>query len=227
MKPFFFFDFDGVLFDTLPEVFSVCLEVSRNFPDEYSPVGFDEFTEFRSYLTDAWQFNRLFSRHLKLTDFSLLSDIEAIQSDWIFTQRFFEARKHLMQYDAWVQSMKPYNFFLEIKSLLVNNSKSFVIISTRNEDSIQKTLAYQGVDVLRIFGQNAVRKHGSKLKVLEDSGFIKQENYMVYIDDMRTHLEPFQNKINLCIQAKWGYDTSAKGGYSQQQAASILKSFFS
>ena len=227
MKPLIFLDFDGVLFDSVPEVYRVCLEVARNFSDDYAPVSFDEFTQFRSYLTDAWQFNRLFSRSLKITDFKSLEGIDAIEADWVFTHRFFEARKLLMKDEAWADSMKPYKFFSEIKPLLVSNSNDFLIISTRNEDSICRTMAYNGVDGLRVFGQNAVRKHGSKLQVLEDAGFLKRENYMVYIDDMSAHLVPFYDKINLCIQAEWGYDKNAKGAYSEQQVACIIKSFYS
>lgn len=226
MDPLIFLDFDGVLFDSVPEVYKVCLEVSRSFPEDYVAVSFEEFSDFRSYLTDAWQFNRLFSRHVKLNDFSTLSKIEPTEQDWIFARMFFAARQRLMEDDFWAEAMKPYEFFLDIKPSLIKNNKNFIIISTRNEESIERTLAYHGIQNIRVFGQAAVRTYGSKLKVIKELGFLQSKNYMVYVDDMRAHLKPFQNEINLCLQADWGYDTVTMGSYSQQQVASIVKSLF-
>ena len=226
MKPVVFLDFDGVLFDSVPEVYSVCIEVSQKFPKDYVAVSFEKFCEFRSYLTDAWQFNRLFSRDVKLENYNLLSEINATELDWVFTSRFFEARKRLMADDDWAKAMKPYDFFTKIKPLLLTHEDKFVIISTRNEESIARTLEYHGVRNIQIFGQEAVRKYGSKLQVLDGLGFIRKDNYMIYVDDMRGHLEPFEDQINLCLQASWGYDTNNVDAFSQKQVERIIKSVF-
>lgn len=204
MKFQIFLDFDGVLFDSVPEVYSVCQEVLKRFPNEYHDVKYEEFKEFRSYLTDAWQFNRLYSKLLTIDSYVLLQKVNPVNEDWLFANRFFEARNSLMRNDNWASKMKPYQFFYDIKPLLKSHPEKFLIISTRNEDSIKRTLEYNNIHDLLVFGQAAVRASGSKLRALQDAGKISTSNYLVYVDDMRSHLKPFRKVVDVCLQAKWG-----------------------
>jgi hypothetical protein len=102
--------------------------------------------------------------------------------------------------------------------------KTFRIISTRNLASIRRTLKYFSVDGLEIFGQEDIRKYGSKLGVAIKENLVSKDLFSVYVDDMRAHLEPFNDMANLCMQADWGYDRSIKDGYSQTQVLDVLKS---
>ena len=86
-------DFDGVLFNSAYEAYQVCEKVVKDLPKFRRGVHFDEFMEFRSCLTDAWQFNRLYSRERKLKDYTDLAMIEADSDDWGFAEKFFQARK--------------------------------------------------------------------------------------------------------------------------------------
>lgn len=225
LKVFTLLDFDGVLFDSVPEVYQVCSKVAENYHDDYSIVSFDEFKEFRSRLTDAWQFNRLLSRSQKIDDFSKLEDCQPNEFDWEFTDRFFKVRSLLMEDPDWPQIMRPYNFFHKVKSLITANPDNFCILSTRNEASILRTLKYHNMDGVSVYGQDAVRKHGSKLAVVKNMELLPNEHFTIYLDDMSSHLLPFANCVHLCLQADWGYDNSDLSALNEDQAFHILSSF--
>lgn len=226
MQKIIILDFDGVLFDSLPEVYKVCGEVCKAFPEIYNLVTFKNFKEFRPYLTDAWQFNRLLSKEYHISNYSEIKNTEPNCDDWNFNDRFFEARQRLMINEKIECDIEPYYFFNKISETIKNNPKNFIVLSTRNEESIQKKLASHNINPISVYGQKAVRQHGSKLAVIESLNIINDDNYIVYIDDMKSHLQPFLAKINLCLQADWGYDEDISDAYSQTQILSILQSYF-
>ena len=55
-------DFDGVLFNSAFEAYSVCNRTVADSPDYRQEVSFEEFLAFRAVVTDAWQYNRLYDR---------------------------------------------------------------------------------------------------------------------------------------------------------------------
>ena len=111
-------DFDGVLFNSAYEAYQVCETLISGSSKFRQGLHFDEFMEFRACVTDAWQFNRLYSNERKLKDFSGLSDIEADSNDWDFAEKFFLTRKSLMESPDWAKIMSPYPFFYQIKDLI-------------------------------------------------------------------------------------------------------------
>lgn len=217
-------DFDGVLFNSAYEAYQVCEEVAKNSDLHKKGIHFDEFMEFRACLTDAWQFNRLYHRDRKLKDFSVLSDVIPDEDDWHFADKFFKARKELMASQDWAKLMSPYPFFYQIKDMLCEQPELFAILSTRNSESIKRTLEFFDVNGLRIYGQESIREFGSKLKVAQNLNWIDSDIYSIYIDDMNAHLEPFQDYVDLCIHAGWGYDASGYESYTQTQAFNVINS---
>ncbi len=223
MNPLFLLDFDGVLFDSAYEAYTVCQKVSENNKRYSRKISFDEFMDFRSVLTDAWQYGLLFENDRKYPSLQKVKKMKLDADTQKFSEVFFEARKELMKDDDWVKLMSPYPFFHQIKKYLIKYPDLFKIVSTRNFESIKKTLDFHGVKELEIFGQEDIRLHGSKLAVAEHNKW-SQDYYVIYIDDMNSHLEPFEGNINLCIHADWGYDKSSKESYTQLQAFQILES---
>lgn len=220
-------DFDGVLFNSAYEAFRVC-EVTVSGNSEYRQgVSFEEFMECRRHLTDAWQFNRLYSKKQLLRDYSVLSGISPEEGDLRFAQSFFQARKDLSANSDWPKLMSPYNFFFEVKQLLIKYPHYFRILSTRNEDSITKTLAFNSVHELEIFGQEQIQKYGSKLAVAELQGWLKDNFYTVYVDDMISHLEPFEQQADLCFHAGWGYDDTHHESLTEAQMYKVIKGLVS
>jgi hypothetical protein len=216
-------DFDGVLFNSAYEAYQVCEWVSKKNSDLRRGLHFEEFMEFRAKLTDAWQFNRLYNKKSALKDFSLLSTIEPDGDDWAFSKSFFSARAELMADENWAKLMSPYPFFYQVKPLINECPNLFKILSTRNESSIRRTLDFYGVTGLEIFGQEAIRNKGSKLQVALSEQWLQGDIYSIYIDDMNAHLEPFEDQVDLCLHAGWGYDTSGLESYTGTQAFGLLK----
>lgn len=216
-------DFDGVLFNSAYEAYQVCELVSQNDSSLRRGIHFEEFMEFRAQLTDAWQFNRLYDKQLGLKDFELLGTIEPTPEDWAFSEKFFAARAELMNDSEWAKLMSPYPFFYQMKPLINEQPDLFGILSTRNESSIKRTLDFYGVHDIEIFGQQAIRDKGSKLEVALSRSWLKPDVYSIYIDDMNAHLEPFEDQVDLCLHAGWGYDASGLESYTGTQAFSLLK----
>jgi hypothetical protein len=225
MKPLILLDFDGVLFNSAYEAYKVCEHVAAHFSGYRRGITFEEFLEFRAYLTDAWQFARLYSEARHLRDYCTLRTIQPDAEDWQFTTRFFESRAEMMKDSQWAKLMSPYPFFHELSPLLASHPESFRILSTRNVESIRRTLTYFDAPDIEVFGQEHVREYGSKIEVARGQNWLSGGRFVIYLDDMTAHLEPFQNKVDLCIHAEWGYDAPRPDSYSQGQALQVLSGF--
>lgn len=227
MEVKFILDFDGVLFNSAYEAFNVAQETTRGRNGFRQDVEYDEFLRYRSVVTDAWQYNRLYSAE-RYTQASALRLIEPTDDDWNFARDFFAARKTLMADPEWPKVMPPYDFFLQLKPLLLEHSEYFAILSTRNVASIREALAFHDADVLPVFGQEDIREHGSKLAVARQQGWCTRGRYLtVYLDDMNSHLEPFEGEVHLPLHADWGYDSSTPGSLTASQVMTIFRSLLS
>ncbi|MBA4048855.1 MAG: hypothetical protein C0476_09980 [Sphingomonas sp.] len=217
-------DFDGVLFNSAFEAYGVANLATKDLADFRQDVSFEEFLRFRAFVTDAWQFNRLYVEN-PLTQFDQLPLIKPDEADWAFSRRFFEARSVLMQDSNWPKVMAPYDFFFQLRPHLIAHPEKFAILSTRNVASIRETMAYFDADVIEIFGQEDIRRTGAKIGVAREQGWLEpRRNLVVYVDDMNDHLEPFEGMIHLPLHADWGYDTVSVGSLSQHQVIFILRS---
>ena len=222
MTPLIILDFDGVLFNSAYEAYRVCEAVAEKDDQCRSGISFDEFMEFRAHLTDAWQFARLYVEGHVLSEPRKLKQIEPDETDWAFAKRFFAARSEMLRDPNWAKLMSPYPFFHQLRPLLLRRSETFKILSTRNRQSINRTLEFFEVSGIEFFGQEDIREHGSKRGVAEANGWFGRGHYLVYVDDMNSHLEPFENDVDMCIHAGWGYDTDRLESYTQGQAFRIV-----
>lgn len=224
MDVLFILDFDGVLFNSAYEAFTVSRKVVSSDDAYRQDVEYDEFLAFRSVVTDAWQYRRLFSRTSQVQR-EALHLVEPNADDWEFARRFFAARKELMQDPEWPKSMPPYDFFLRLKPLLLEHPTQFAILSTRNIQSIRQTLQFHDADVVPVFGQEDIRKAGSKLEVARANGWLEKGAHLtVYLDDMNSHLEPFEGAVHLPLHADWGYDRNTPGSLSEHQVMTLFRS---
>lgn len=224
MKLQFLLDFDGVLFNSAFEAFTVankCIEGRAGFRQD---ITYEEFLAYRAVVTDAWQYNRLYSEggHIPA---EALPGLAPEDDDWAFARAFFEARATMMQDPQWPKVMPPYDFFFLLKPFLLQHPDRFAILSTRNVQSIREAMAFHGADVLPVFGQEDIRRLGSKLAVAKDQAWLERGKWLVvYIDDMNTHLEPFEGQIHLPLHADWGYDNGTPGSLSANQIINIITS---
>ena len=223
----FVLDFDGVLFNSAFEAFTVANEATLDRPEFRQDVSYEEFIAFRSVVTDAWQYNRLYAREHDLPAAAVHS-IEPEAVDWAFAHDFFEARKTIMGDPEWPKVMPPYDFFFMLKPLLVAYPEYFAILSTRNVQSIREALAFHDADVVPVFGQEDIRRLGNKVSVARDQHWLDPGKWLiVYVDDMNSHLEPFDGEIHLPLHADWGYDSATPGSLSPHQIHTIISSLLS
>lgn len=217
-------DFDGVLFNSAFEAYSVCNRAVTGAANYRQEVSFEEFLTFRAVVTDAWQYNRLYDER-RLIEPIDLHDVAPDEEDWSFSTRFFAAREAMMVDPDWPKLMAPYDFFYLLRPLLLAHPDRFAILSTRNVASIRRTLDFYDADVVPVFGQEHIRSIGSKIAVAEAQGWLRNGAYLVvYVDDMNAHLEPFEGRVHLPLHADWGYDHTDTNSMTQHQVLTILSS---
>lgn len=225
MELLFVLDFDGVLFNSNFEAYTVAQRAAAGRAGCRQDVSFDEFESFRSVVTDAWHYNRLYSKSKAITVPAMLREIEPDEDDWAFAAAFFAAREEITKDPEWPKVMPPYDFFFLIRPLLLSHPHRFVILSTRNVDSIHEALAFHDADVVRVFGQEDIRRAGSKLAVAQEQNWLERGKWLiVYVDDMNSHLEPFEGMVHLPLHANWGYDQSDVSSLSHHQIFTIISS---
>ena len=221
----FVLDFDGVLFNSAFEAYSVCRATVADAAGYRRDVDFEEFLQFRAFVTDAWQYHRLFHAGRQLPHVADLPLLEADGADWAFAERFFATRARIMADPSWPKIMSPYDFFFLLKPMLAACPERFAILSTRNVESIRQTMAFYDADLIEIFGQEDIRRLGSKIEVANRQGWLEKGRYLVvYVDDMNSHLEPFDGKVHLPLHADWGYDKTEASSLSQHQVITIIQS---
>jgi hypothetical protein len=227
MKPLFLLDFDGVLFNSAYEAYTVCEQLANQHQEYRKHVPFEEFMVFRAKLTDAWQFCRLYQKNRLLPHAVPMQDISPDEQDWLFTERFFAARAEMMMADDWAKVMSPYPIFYQLRPWMRKFQSLFKILSTRNRLSITRTLHFFELSELEVYGQEDIRTHGSKLEVARHHGWLNDHQYVVYVDDMNSHLEPFEKEVNLCLHAGWGYDRPGSESYTQNQVMNVIGALLS
>ena len=220
-------DFDGVLFNSAYEAYQVCEHLAKTNSEYRKAINFDEFMDFRRYVTNAWQFNRLYSKASHIKDFTTLPQIEIEDGDEKFSRAFFIARQEIMKDSDWAKLMSPYPFFYELKKLISLTPKTFKILSTRDEISVKRTLDFFSTPEIEIYGQESLKEYDSKLALALDKGWVGDDVFTVYVDDMNYHLEPFQGQVDLCVHAGWGYDFSSYESYTQTQSFNMINGLVS
>ncbi|WP_106511894.1 hypothetical protein [Allosphingosinicella deserti] len=221
----FLLDFDGVLFNSNYEAYTVAQKAAEGRPGFRQDVSFNEFETFRSVVTDAWHYNRLYNIARGTILPSMLREIEPEEDDWAFASAFFAAREEITKDPDWPKVMPPYDFFFLIRPLLIAYPHRFAILSTRNVASIRQALAFHDADVIRVFGQEDIRRAGSKLAVAQEQNWLERGRWLiVYVDDMNSHLEPFEGMVHLPLHANWGYDHSDLSSLSHHQIFTIISS---
>lgn len=220
----FVLDFDGVLFNSAFEAYSVANRATEGRSEFRQDISYEEFLAYRAVVTDAWQYNRLYSKAGSLPA-SAIRSFTPEAEDWQFSREFFEARKEIMEDPEWPKVMPPYDFFYLLRPYLLQHPERFAVLSTRNVQSIRETLAFHGADVVQVFGQEDIRSLGSKLAVAKDQHWLDRGKFfIVYVDDMNSHLEPFEGEIHLPLHADWGYDKGTPGSLSANQIHTVISS---
>jgi len=216
-------DFDGVLFHSHLEVYNVCQSLAEKHSDLRQDVTLRQFLDFRTYLTNAWQFRLLYSNERDLKGWDDLSSVVPDQRDWEFSRNFFSERQELMSSNEWLEGFKPFNIFEMVLPLMNDHPNNIVILSTRNAQSIDKVFRHYGLVFKNIYGQEIFEKYGSKFEASKNLSWLNGERRPICVDDILEHLLPFKGYAN-CLHADWGYGRSDEHSLSQDEVFLTIKS---
>lgn len=238
MKRTLFLDFDGVLFDTLREVYvvnraiysgvSLFNKIDEKNYDLYYKYKYLVYNIFMFYyynplIFDELEENKIVEEYKK----ALLN--RDLKKEEEFCQDFLNIRKDLVKnhYDYWEKLEKPYDFFFEIKKL--SEKIDIVIASKKNKDSIIKRfLNYDfHLDENKIFAREILDNYQSKADFLAE--YMQKNNIeeALFIDDNSNNLIPCEKypKIKTLL-ALWGNTAPEDKGVSQKEALIEIKKFF-
>jgi hypothetical protein len=223
-NPSVLLDFDGVLFDSIAEVYEICKLVAIRDPELRQDITFSEFCEFRKFVSDAWHYRILYSPTYDgdAPAARLLQDPSP--DDRIFSKEFFRARSELIGTDLWINAFRPYEFFYSVRDLIRVNVSAFTILSSRDSISIKSVLKHYGLEGVGLVGQEHIRKYGSKRSAAECLGLIHAPQRTLIIDDLEVHLNEFDDSV-IKVQADWGYGDSSKHALSMPRTLRKLKKF--
>jgi len=221
-KPVFILDFDGVLFDTSLESFYVMNETSNKGSISKQTIinqkEYSKFLELRPFVTSAWQY-------YWVSKYSLLdhseSNYEYFSTERIFNKNddaeqfendFLINRKELSKENYFGKPVSaPYKFWNMILPLIELHPERFLILSTKDEESIINTInnSVEGFEFNRErlfsklhFKKENENKHNVFLKYIKG----KYSDNFIFVEDSHIHIKEFYNEDCVkCIRALWGY----------------------
>lgn len=234
-----FLDFDGVLFDTLKEVYLISRFIYKDidFLDNIDENNYALFSKYKYLVYNIWMFyyfnplifeNCAEDKIIEKYNFSLLN--RDINKEKIFCNRFLQARKQLVNnhFEFWKNLETPYQFFWEIKKLYEQGNKNIVIISKKNKNSIIER--FQTFDFnlpsSSIYAREILDTYSSKGEFINEYMLKNNYNSAIFVDDNINNLKTVQNENVKTILALWGNTSPEDIGCTQNDALEIINNYF-
>ena len=232
-----FLDFDGVLFDTLKEVYLITRAIHKNidFLEDIDADNYARFSKYKYLVYNIWMFYYfsplIFDNNedkiIEKYNLALLNRDKNRES--IFCNRFLETRKLLVNnhFEFWKNLETPYQFFYEIKKIYENGFKNIVIISKKNKNSIIERFQTYNFNLPEenIFAREILDTYQSKGEFINE--YMLKNNYKsaIFVDDNMNNLSTVQNENVKTILALWGNTGPSDKGYNQGEAEEIIKNY--
>ncbi len=212
MKSIVFLDFDGVLFDTVEEAYTVAVNTKMYEDKTFPEHAIDMFREYRPLIGPAWQYYYILESIVYHKELIPTKDFLYTEETRAFENDFFQSRKALKHRDfrAWIELNKKYDFLDKLKNLdkTKKDAVAFFIITTKDKQTVLDLLSINHIDFIsqdHIFGAKSFQQYGSKRNIIEKV-LGKQEYQAIFVDDSHKHLSLCENIRNLqLLQASWGY----------------------
>jgi len=239
MNKVLFLDFDGVLFDTLKEVYLVSRYIYQNkdFLDEVDKDNYALFSKYKYLVYNIWMFyyfNPLIFENCKENE--IIQKYESAllnrnkEKEEKFCNQFLDARKSLVNnhFDFWKNLETPYEFFNEIKKMYDLENKNVVIISKKNKNSIIERFQTYNFSLPSeyIFAREILDNYSSKGEFINEYMNKNNFNSAIFVDDNMNNLKTVQNNNVKTILALWGNTQPGDMGYNQQEAINEIKNYF-
>ncbi len=240
MKKILFLDFDGVLFDTIKEVYLInrCIKTGQGFFEPVVERSYKLFSKYKYLVYNIWMFyyyNLLLFNNTKEEDIVLqyknLIANRNKEKEEEFCRKFLQLRTDLINnhYDFWQSLETPYQFFLDIKELFKKKQIDIVVASKKNKSSIIKRFKEYdfNLDENKIFARDELDKFNSKGEFFEN--YMKKNNYQkaLFVDDNINNINSCKNYPQIeTILALWGNCEPNSDGCNQKEAIEKINSFF-
>lgn len=231
-----FLDFDGVLFDTLREVYLVNRS-EFNKKSLFEPIEedlYETYSKYKFLVYNIWMFyyyNPLvFNKEENIVEkFNKAIKERDLDAEKRFCENFLEIRRKLVldNYDFWKNLEKPYDFFFEIKKLYEKNNINIAIVSKKNKTSILERFSSYGFNLDKdfVFAREILDKYSSKEEFMNE--YMNSYGYKeaIFVDDNNNNLR-IKNKNIKPMLALWGNNEPNSSGFSQKEAIDEIKKFF-
>ena len=168
-----FLDFDGVLFDTLKEVYLVNRQLYQGIGlfDEIDIKNYQLYSKYKYLVYNIWMFYYynplLFDNCDDIENkFSQVLLNRNLKAEEEFCAEFLKIRADLVKnnYDFWNNLETPYDFFFEIKKLYEQKALEIVVVSKKNKTAIAQRFASFGWNLPedKIFAREVLDKYSTK-----------------------------------------------------------------
>lgn len=214
-----FLDFDGVLFDTVREAYSVSVIASGKYSSideiDFETEHYQNFKKLRYLISPAWNYKYLLeelevTHNVNLLKNNFLNSISnASKKNYEeFENSFFNTRTYLRKnhYEKWFRLNIPFPFLSEIEFLFYEYKYLVYIVTTKDKATVLKLLSLEGMefDETRVFDKEDYEKFGTKKSIIES--LVPQGIQSIFIDDSDKHIQDCSQIVGLkCFQPDWGY----------------------
>ena len=233
-----FLDFDGVLFDTIMEVYLVNRYLFKGI-DFLVPVDKKELSRYSKYkylVYNIWMFyyynpivfncqnegEIVQEYNFKLSDRNLEKEEQ-------FCSDFLNARKKLVEnhYNFWKNLEIPYEFFFNIKKIYEEKNADIVVVSKKNKVSILERFSTFGFNLPenKVFAREALKNYSSKGEFLEEYMKKNLKESAIFVDDNMNNLKNINSPKIKTILALWGNNAPDDKGLDQKEAIDEIKKF--
>ena len=235
-----FLDFDGVLFDTMQEVYLINRYVYNN-TDIKSPVDKKNYTLYSKYkylVYNIWMFyyynplifNEVIEKEIPERFNNLIKNRNKMLEER-FCREFLEARYQLVNnhFEFWKNLEIPYDFFYGIKKLYENINPEIVIVSKKNKNSIfERFQTYDfNLNKDKIFAREILDNYSSKGDFIKEYMLKNNFDSAIFVDDNINNLNSTRNNPKIKnILALWGNTEPNSQGFSQKEALDLINNYF-
>ncbi len=239
-KKILFLDFDGVLFDTLREVYLVSRYQYLGIPffDEVDEENYKLYYKYKFLIYNIWMFyyfNPLIFNKVKEENIVSLFENALLkrnkQKEEEFCEDFLKIREDLIKNhnEFWQNLEKPYEFFFGIKRLYEDKKIDFVVASKKNKSSIIKRLSFYGlnIDESKIFAREALSNYPTKADFMDEYMRLNGYSSALFVDDNIHNILPCEKYKNIkTILALWGNTAPNSVGFNEQEALIEISNYF-